>query len=116
MAESKFTNPLPRSDCKHLSKCGKHSIHYCRTNRNHNNDCLHCSLIRKHHRHNTKIENDIELRKCPTCNRFLPLHRFYSKTNHYKDRIYHTYSSSCKMCTSAKEAEKIRNRKKKEVL
>ncbi len=113
MAENKIFTRDSRMYCKRLSKCGKHSFYYCRKNRETDDECIHCKWIRRHHRHATKMENGVKLRKCPTCERFLPLHRFYPKKAYYKDKIYRTLSSSCKMCTSAKEAEKIRNRKRK---
>lgn len=109
-------NSIPGINCKHLSKCGNHSAYYCRTNRSTDKKCISCALIKKYNKHIIKIKNGIELRECPTCGCFLPLHRFYPKTTRYKNKVYHIYSSSCKMCTSTREAEKIRNKKKKALL
>ena len=92
--------PIPIASCKRFAKCGERSLHWCRAFRDKEKHCQNCTLIKNHVRHNVREENGVTLRRCSVCGKFLPLRLFYPKKIIRGNKIYYTYSSYCRICTS----------------
>ena len=73
-----------------IAKCGKHSGAFCMKEWKKHKECLNCQYI-KHHRKQWKTINGILHKRCPHCQKYLPLDAFNVKSDG-------KYDSWCKNC------------------
>lgn len=92
---------VPRVDCIHFAKCGKKSIAHCREYRETDEECTGCKLIEVRSSKNYKTMNGVvTTKRCSKCGQFLSLHWFYKRYVKKGTKVYHTYSSACKICVN----------------
>lgn len=90
-----------------MAKCGKYSYSRCTKNCKEIEECLTCTLIKRHKKDIYKYINGVKYKRCSKCGNYYPL-----KKGFYKAVSRPTYMSWCKFCKSKYQLELKNNETK----